>query len=1285
MTVSPTTTWTPEQARVIAHTTGNILVSAAAGAGKTAVLTERCIRLLTHEDENIRTSVDRLLVLTFTEAAAGEMAQRIGSKLEGALTDDRLGARQRGVLREQLICLGHAQISTIHSFCGWILRNYYAQIGLDPTYKIIEQQEYQLLEQEVLDTLCADVLATPDHPHYPAFTCALEVLADFDLEKLRGYIQQAANVRSSIPDPDRWAQASLAHFTPDGTRGCIFAAMKVLAREISQILEVVAQNEVITRRREATKAADTMAQFVQEWGEYARALDEAATCGDWSALKQAWDTLQANKRLEWDRWNKSDNDCKDLKQYVWDDVKELISKGLVPRWLQQAKTDIALDAYTRQLLQQHDVVQAFLELVTLFESRMEAQKVQRNVRYFNDLERLAYKLLQNPDVQKSLRSKYDYVLIDEFQDTSPLQEAILRAVARDETDRGNLFIVGDIKQSIYAFRAAEPQLFLDYQQRWQKSAQGASTAILPHNFRSQPRLLEGMNQLFGRLMAPETCGIDYRQGHAFAYLPPAESGADDPKLLLNGVPIELHIYCPKTAARQGEIQEDDTSEDEIADDVTETRADAQEANLIADLIQQLIAQQPLIQLKSAPPRKLEYRDIVILLRSAKTKASDIKKILEKHGIPVHAHEGQGYYNTLEIRQVVALLQVLDHTDQDVPLMGALISPFGRFTYTELAQINLETRTSEYPSLYSRLSAYRQQGANLELRGRLENFFADIERFRTWIRTLPLHEALTAILRDSNFLLWQKGLPDGSSRQANLEKLIDIARKYSNFKQQGLSRLLVFIDKLKKLEMEEGEASVLSEAENVVRIMTTHKSKGLEFPVVIVAQCNNKRRTKYPEVRISREYGVAPLFAAADNTWQETILTKLHDAQQNLRDLQEELRVFYVAATRASHKLIFTAKYDTISKKKTESLPKLEPLRTYYQQFPGPIPLALYDDSQPIINSLIYALSQSEYKTQWSMDNQPRANADFTVTIHPQSQTVAPELAVSQDHLLPAEPIPTPAEMSEIFARLDYVYPHLAQTLQPAMATVSTLKSMVTTDPDADIVTTPSSPKIDISYPYEYRQQAQRFERGPDGATERGELPAVIDARQRGTATHRILECLRFANLHTTNPAVYDTEVAELLRLGLISPNDHELADHAGIRWFLQQDIAQALYPKAHNLPLLTHTGPQLYRELPFSLPLPAAALPNSPPEENLSPLDCLTVRGVIDAVVIQPEGAVIMDYKTDQAHLVDQHLPVYQQQLRYYARAIEQIAGIPVNRAHLIFLTARWIETLAGEALHQGL
>ncbi|MEI7766710.1 MAG: UvrD-helicase domain-containing protein [Phycisphaerae bacterium] len=1284
MTVSPNTTWTPEQARVIAHTTGNILVSAAAGAGKTAVLTERCIRLLTHEDENVRTNVDRLLVLTFTEAAAGEMAQRIGQKLEGALSDERLGGLQRSALREQLICLGQAHISTIHSFCGWILRNYYAQIGLDPTYKIIEQQEYQLLEQEVLDTLCADVLATAEHPNYPAFTRALEVLADFDLEKLRGYIQQAANVRSSIPDPEGWAKDSLARFTPDGAQACILAAAKVLAREILLVLEVATQNEVITRQHGATKAADTLAGFAQEWGEYARALDEAATRSDWSALNQAWDTLQANKLLPWSRWSTQKNICQDLKEYLWDDVKELINKGIVPRWLQQAKADITLDAYAHQLLQQHEVVQAFLELVTLYETRMEAQKVQRNVRYFNDLERLAYKLLQNPDVQKSLRSKYDYVLIDEFQDTSPLQEAILRAVARDETDRGNLFIVGDIKQSIYAFRAAEPQLFLDYQQRWQQSAHAGSTATLPHNFRSQPRLLEGMNQLFGRLMAPDTCGIDYRNGHAFAYLPPAGTGADDPKLL-TGVPIELHIYCPKTAAQQGDIQEDDTTEDELADDLTATRADAQEANLIAELIQQLIAQQPLIKLKSAPPRKLEYRDIVILLRSAKTKASDIKKILEKHGIPVHAHEGQGYYNTLEIRQVIALLQVLDHTDQDVPLMGALISPFGRFTYTELAQLNLEARTAEYPSLYSRLSTYRQQGANLELRGRLENFFADIERFRTWIRTLPLHEALTAILRDSNFLLWQKGLPDGSSRQANLEKLIDIARKYSNFKQQGLSRLLVFIDKLKKLEMEEGEASVLSEAENVVRIMTIHKSKGLEFPVVIVAQCNKQRNTKYPEVRISREYGVAPLFAAADNTWQATILTKLHDAQQNLCDLQEELRVFYVAATRASHKLIFTAKYATLSETKGKYIDKLEPLRAYYQQFPDPIPLALYDDSQPIINSLIYALSKSEYNTQWSSVAKAGTDANFTVSIHPQSPTMVSDVTAFQEYSLPAEAIPTPIELSEIFARLDYVYPHLAHTLEPAMATVSTLKSMIASDPDADTVTTPAGPKIDISYPYEYRQQAQRLEREPDGVTERGELPAVIDARQRGTATHRILECLRFANLQTASTSAYEAEVGDLLRLGKISPNDHELADHAGIRWFLQQEIAQALYSINRSLPLLTHPGPQLYRELPFSLPLPPEAQPDSVPEENPSPLDCLTVRGVIDAVVIQPEGAVIMDYKTDQPHLVDQHLPIYQQQLRYYARAIEQIAGIPVTQAHLIFLTARRIETLAGEALHQGL
>lgn len=1283
MTVSPTTTWTPEQARVIAHTTGNILVSAAAGAGKTAVLTERCIRLLTHEDENVRTNVDRLLVLTFTEAAAGEMAQRIGQKLEGALSDERLGGLQRSALREQLICLGQAHISTIHSFCGWILRNYYAQIGLDPTYKIIEQQEYQLLEQEVLDTLCADVLATAEHPNYPAFTRVLEVLADFDLEKLCGYIQQAANVRSSIPDPEGWAKDSLARFTPDGAQACILAAAKVLAREILLVLEVATQNEVITRQHGATKAADTLAGFAQEWGEYARALDEAATRSDWSALNQAWDTLQANKLLPWSRWSTQNNICQDLKEYLWDDVKELINKGIVPRWLQQAKADITLDAYAHQLLQQHEVVQAFLELVTLYETRMEAQKVQRNVRYFNDLERLAYKLLQNPDVQKSLRSKYDYVLIDEFQDTSPLQEAILRAVARDETDRGNLFIVGDIKQSIYAFRAAEPQLFLDYQQRWQQSAHAGSTATLPHNFRSQPRLLEGMNQLFGRLMAPDTCGIDYRNGHAFAYLPPAGTGADDPKLL-TGVPIELHIYCPKTAAQQGDIQEDDTTEDELADDLTATRADAQEANLIAELIQQLIAQQPLIKINSAPPRKLEYRDIVILLRSAKTKANDIKKILEKHGIPVHAHEGQGYYNTLEIRQVIALLQVLDHTDQDVPLMGALISPFGRFTYTELAQINLEARTADYPSLYSRLSTYRQQGANLELRGRLENFFADIERFRTWIRTLPLHEALTAILRDSNFLLWQKGLPDGSSRQANLEKLIDIARKYSNFKQQGLSRLLVFIDKLKKLEMEEGEASVLSEAENVVRIMTIHKSKGLEFPVVIVAQCNKQRNTKYPEVRISREYGVAPLFAAADNTWQATILTKLHDAQQNLRDLQEELRVFYVAATRASHKLIFTAKYDTISKKKTESIPKMEPLRKYYQQLPGPIPMSLYDDSQPIINSLIYALSPLEYKTQWP--NTPMCSeVDFTVSIHPQPQTTAPEAVAQQDYARPAEPIPSVPELHDIFARLDYVYPHLAHTLEPAMATVSTLKSMIASDPDADTVTTPAGPKIEISYPYEYRQQAQRTIREPTGTTQRGELPAVIDARQRGTATHRILECLRFANLSTASAGAYDAEVAELLRLGKISPNDHELADHAGIRWFLQQDIAQALYPKECGLPLLAHSGPQIYRELPFSLSLSDPLEPESPPEANLSPLDCLTVRGVIDAVVIQPEGAVIMDYKTDQPHLVDEHLPVYQQQLRYYARAIEQIAGISVQRAHLIFLSARRIETLDRAALLHSL
>lgn len=1230
--------WTDPQRVAIDHEDGDLLVSAAAGSGKTAVLAERCARLVCEGG----CGVENLLVLTFTEAAAMEMKARIAAALADKLREKRSG-EEAARLRRQAAVVDRASISTLHGFCSRVLRQHFAAAGIDPAFEVMDEDEARLLRDEIAAEVIARWHRTPGNADFPGF---FEAYAQGNDGELAAMVHKLYAMLASVADPAGYVQGARANYGAGATAMLDRWAREVAAAQIRLELMRARRAAALVRRQVGPGQMCEGLERAAGLLEWAQGQLDAKGCGVLAEVREVlagcdWGRLKSLKDVP---------DFDALKKRTWVKVKEGLEKlcGEV----------LAADVVTMgaDMARLGPPLEVLLALVDDFSASYTQAKrgAGAGARLdFNDLERLTHSLLTGGSdggrmAARELRTRYRHVLVDEFQDINPLQAALLDAVnpfaAADSDGRGGLFVVGDVKQSIYGFRLAEPALFLERERRARAlEASRRAHVWLPHNFRSRASLIHVMNGVFERVMTLEVAGVAYAEGHA---LLPFEGG-DVPACETRGPTVEVRLVGMK-----GEQAEEESADPAEAAGENLSAVE-EEARLVARRIEALMSEGRMVRTKEGVQRPLMYKDIAILLRAMKNKAMIFSRALARRGIPAHADLSTGYFDTTEVRDVLALLQVIDNPKQDIPLATTLLGPFGRFSHDDLALLRL-TYDRDRVNFAEAGARYADDGGNVgvdhalgrpafsaELAARLTAFWQKIAAWRSLLRTSPLHEGLAAIYGESKILPYLSGLEAGAQRVANLQSLHQRALKFGSFRKQGLHRFLRFIERLREGDGDFGEAPVLSEASDVVRIMSVHKSKGLEFPVVIAAGLGGMlRRSDGGPVQVHRDLHVG--LSVADlgrNIYYPSAATLCIREAAKRAATAEELRLLYVAMTRARDHLLLTGHVNDED--------ELRAMKNVCDEPNAALPEDVLLKATRPVQWVLGALGCSGIDVRWPWQGErPGAQVEVTLERPEGGRPLGESPDAAHDEvlqkLLDCRPLhdnrgdeaPLSRELEQAMRRVTGVYGHALQTRQAAVITVSALKAQLADEEELPLL-------------------------APVGGLN---APA---ARSRGTATHRVLELVDFTQCDRAAlvPAAIDALVASAALL----PEDAQKADVDGIAWFVGSDAGKRVITAAKRIKALDRAM-KLRRELPFAWV--GATAPGAPPTD---PADLPTIRGVIDLLVadMRARTAEIIDYKTDSAWTWESNLPGYQEQMRHYLRAASAVLGFPIARATLVFLSPK--------------
>ena len=804
--------WTEEQQKVISLRNRNILVSAAAGSGKTAVLVERIIRRLT--DEKDPADVDRLLIVTFTEAAAAEMKERIGAAIEKKLAE-RPGDTH---LEQQATLIHSAAITTIHSFCLSVIREHFHVIGIDPGFRIAEEGELKLLKQDVLDELLEERYAQED----PGF---LEFAEKFGTgkndKKIEGIILRLYEFSRSYPQPDRWLDSCVEAYSPgerpEESEPAVRARERV-KRRAEDVCRILARAKKICEEPDGPYMYGDMIESdleavrrLAEEEDFRRMYETAAGLNKWKRLSPKKDETVSQEK-------------KELVQQLRKQAKDLVKK------LQENYFYAPCEEWAAEMEMTRGTMETLAGLVRDFAALFDEKKQSRNMIDFNDMEQFALRILTEEKDGKLVPSpsaaeyqdRFDEVMIDEYQDSNLVQETILTSVSRVSRGNCNIFMVGDVKQSIYRFRLSRPELFMEKYNTYSLADSERQRIDLHRNFRSRHEVLDSVNYVFRKLMRREFGGITYDESAAlypgadFPALPDEAAGAfsDRTELLL--------------------LDKEETGE------ADERRA---EARMIAQRIRELITGGVVVDKESGRYRKIQYRDIVILTRSIRGWAETFSAVLAEEGIPAYSVSREGYFETYEVSVLLDYLKILDNLRQDLPLAAALTSPFGGLSAAELAEIRLASPNVPFYEAAAGYAKGESGGERGELREKLASFFRQAEAFRDRVPYTAIHDLLVEIIEETGYGTYIAAMPGGGQRTANVEMLVEKAAAFEGTSYKGLFNFVRYIEQLKKYDVDYGEASILDEQSDTVRIMSIHKSKGLEFPIVFTAGLGKRFNTQ----------------------------------------------------------------------------------------------------------------------------------------------------------------------------------------------------------------------------------------------------------------------------------------------------------------------------------------------------------------------------------------------------------------------------------------------------------
>ncbi|MCR5715456.1 MAG: helicase-exonuclease AddAB subunit AddA [Lachnospiraceae bacterium] len=1194
--------FTPDQQRVIDTHHENILVAAAAGSGKTAVLVERIIQMICREDEPAE--IDRLLVVTFTNAAAAEMRERI----EKAIMEKLKETPDNVHLQRQATLIHHAQITTIDSFCLYLLRNHFQEIGLDPSFRVADEGEMKLLKQDILQELLEEHFAAGEESFLHLVECYCTGKKETELEEA---VLDLYHYAMSYPWPEEWLRLhqsddEVANADELAKSDIIKFGLNYFDKLFPELVDQLETALAMCREPDGPYVYDEVIE------EAKNDLESCIGQHSFSALRDAATAVTFN-RLPSKKDDAISPAKREMVKNLWDAVKKQ-HKAIVEKYF-----GLNEDGILRQCKAVAPVSRALLSLTIEFTEKIAAAKRSRNIIDFSDMEHLALQILCKKEGDQILptdtaldyRDYFTEIMIDEYQDSNLVQEALVTSIARED----NLFMVGDVKQSIYRFRLARPELFMEKYHRFSTTAGPDRRIDLHQNFRSRAEVIDSVNEIFRQLMGEALGGIAYDDAAALY------RGATYPD---NPDPEEL-----TTELLIREQAEDDRSKA------------AQEAELIAERIQGMIhGDLHVTDKETGQLRKVRYSDIVILLRSAASVAPEMKEVLEARGIPCYINASAGYFRTSEIRILMELLRIVDNPQQDLPLFGVLKSVFGKFTDEELAKIRSGAKPRE--KLYESLKSYDDE---IALQQKCEAFLSWLSDLRAKKSYLPVSEFLSRLMNATHYIEYVSALPGGEQRRANVLMLLQKAAVFEQTSFHGLYHFVRYIDQLEKYEVDDGEASTLDENANVVRIMTIHKSKGLEFPVCFVSGLNRaivNAKNSTGVIRTDMDLGVAmdqvdPRARVKYSTLRKEIL----QSKLKLDTMAEELRVLYVAFTRAKEKLIITG----LVKDSAKFVTDMSQIGIYSEHL---LPFSFLIASSTLLDWVGAAFARTtafeEIRENFGLMSPQRlipmhakVRIDGPVSKAEQALKEAAQIVTDAGTFLrQIETTPVNAQAEEALrARMEYHYPNALLSSLYAKTTVSELKMAGMEKLLEHSLEEAGKPLFETE---EIRPILPRF------LQEKAQVTGTL----RGSAMHRFMELVNLCG--DVSRTGLTAQRAAFEAAGTLSHEFAQAVNLDQVEAFLGTKLASGMQ--------LAEEAGTLHREQPFVMSIPANRLQADYPSK-----ETVLVQGIIDVYYEDADGNLVLaDYKTDRVERPEELIERYRVQMDYYAEALEKITGKQVVR-----------------------
>lgn len=1216
--------WTNEQLQAIQEKNSNILVAAAAGSGKTAVLVERIIHKIIDEQMDI----DKILVVTFTNAAASEMRERILEAIYKKLEENPENVH----LQRQIILLNKASICTIHSFCLDVIHNHFYEIDLPSNFKIVDTAEIDLLKQEVLDDLFEQKYTENDKDFIELLENYTNYRGDEALQEL---VLKIYKFIQSSPFPIKWLQEKLELLKIEDKD----ISQTIWGKLIIQTVEDDIQESIMQLETVKSKMAlyPEMTKFYQKICEDLIILKDLQNYNSWDELYIKLLNFNFSK---WPVDKKVTNDLKEDSKEIRDKVKKHIKE----------KTAKLLSCSQEQAVKDLKIITPILEklanLVTEFTKNFAEKKKEKNCIDFNDIEHFALKILldenNNPtEVAKKYKEKFEEIAIDEYQDSNLVQEAILTSISKGN----NIFMVGDVKQSIYKFRQARPELFLqkydEYKNKEEKTQEDNLKIQLFRNFRSRQNILNITNLVFESIMSKELGDINYNENEYLNY------GANypEPEEIKNYAGIaELDIIDLKEdesiTAFEGE--EDEEEQERVEDDVLE-------AKFVANKIQELLNSDYMVFDKKQGYRKIRPKDIVILLRATSNLSPIYEKELSDLELPVFSDTSGTYLDTVEIQTILSVLKIIDNPLQDIPLVVVLRSSICNFTDNDLITIRLTDRNCNF---YEALIKTRLI-CDGDLKDKIESFLEKLEKWKSISQYMPLDEFIWQIYLDTGYYQYVGLLPNGAMRQANLKTLFEKAKQYEKASFKGLFNFIQFIDKLKKQNGDLASAKLIGENEDVIRIMSIHKSKGLEFPVVFL--CNSHKKFNMQDLNdnilLHQDIGFGPTIMDTTRKIKYSSIAK--DAiklKMKQETLSEEQRILYVALTRAKEKLYITGR----SKDLTKYVQDKNKILEMYESENIKLDAKLMKKANSYLDWIMYVYLFNQGRTITLKGESYKLSDIITLNVSNKKdllKALAKEEVVEQidlkekiEQILKNKSEEENKKSEQALKELlEWKYDYIVDTTLPTKSSVTKIKQEKIKLEEMLKGIESEEVEYKKSYTPKFMQEDKK-----------------ISSAEKGTLVHLCIQRLDEKKDYELKDI--QNMILNLVEKEIITQNEADAIDVNLIYQYTKSQLFEEL-----------RQAKEVHKEQPFYINIPAKYVVSEAENSKKN----ILVQGIIDLYYIDKnDNLILIDFKTDyisnEPNAKEKILDKYRVQLEIYKTALEQALGRKVNKTALCLVKDKY-------------